>query len=91
MQDTSCTHVILCKKTERMKAVYDAKMIKQTSRTCFSSASQIVLRLFCDPGENKQMDPSNPLIAPRGSVGGLHSIKANKVSFPKEVLPFKKR
>lgn len=44
-----------------------------------------------DPGENKQMDPSNSQIVPRGSVGGLHSIKGNKVSFSKEVLPFKKK
>ena len=40
------THVIFCKGTERMKAVCGAKMIKQISRTSFSSASKIVLRLL---------------------------------------------
>lgn len=42
-----------------------------------------------DPGENKQPDPRTPQLAPRGSVGGLHCTKDNKVSFSKNVLPFK--
>lgn len=40
------THVLFCKRPERMKAACGAEMIKQISRTSFSSASKIVLGLL---------------------------------------------
>lgn len=45
------THVLFCKRPERMKALCGAKMIKQISRTSFSSASKIVPGLLVIPGK----------------------------------------
>lgn len=83
------THVLFCKRPERMKAVCGAKMIKHISRTSFSSTSKIVLGLLVIPGKINTGTPAS-LGLLRGSVGGLHCIKGNKVSFSKDVLLFKK-